>query len=113
MAFAPLTRGRSDKGKGPADVTVYPVSASLAASAGPPPSHAQELARKVSRSSRSLAAGGSQNRGLPGRAGSRAAVALWSGHMEHRTKRHANRILIEGDPIPLRLTRSRTAKAAK
>ena len=24
MAFAPLTRGRSDKGKGPADMTVYP-----------------------------------------------------------------------------------------
>jgi hypothetical protein len=24
VAFAPLTRGRSDKGKGPADMTVYP-----------------------------------------------------------------------------------------
>ena len=23
-AFAPLTRGKSDKGKGPADMTVYP-----------------------------------------------------------------------------------------
>jgi len=24
VAFAPLTRGRSDKGKGPTDMTVYP-----------------------------------------------------------------------------------------
>jgi hypothetical protein len=33
--------------------------------------------------------------------------------MEHRTLRHANRILIEGDPLPVRLTRPRTRKAAK
>ena len=33
--------------------------------------------------------------------------------LEHRTLRHANRILIEGDPLPVRLTRPRTPKAAK
>lgn len=33
--------------------------------------------------------------------------------MEHRTLRYANRILIEGDPLPVRLTRPRARKAAK
>ncbi len=34
-------------------------------------------------------------------------------NMEHLTSRHANRILIEGDPLPVRLTKPRTPKAAK
>jgi hypothetical protein len=33
--------------------------------------------------------------------------------MEHLTLRHANRILIEGDPLPVRLAKPRTPRAAK
>jgi len=33
--------------------------------------------------------------------------------LELRTSRHANHILIEGDPLPVRLAKPRSRKAAK
>jgi len=56
-------------------------------------------------------------RGLCEREATTSVIAdsrvTWDFSLEHLTSRHANRILIEGDPLPVRLAKPRSPKAAK